>query len=183
MIIQNVKDSTWKVCIIGLKNVDVADVDSFLRIVKDRVHLGFQVFNADRVAGWRHVFFGAVNAVGAFESGLQVSNSIPIETLLYVSCQDQIVKALKRVGIRDGVERIVFVFFAKSIEEFDGLNGRLEAFGVLDDLIMEITHSKFDLLKCVFGVSETSLETVGGDLFEALTSLIVEKGALIPTLR
>jgi len=183
MFIKNVKDSPWIVCIVGLKNLYVEDVDRFLRMIKDRVCLSFQVFNADRIAGWRHVFFGAINAVEAFENGLQVSNNIPIETLLYVSCQDQIVKALKMVGIRRGVERIVFVFFAKSIEEFEGLSSRLEAFGIQDDSILEVTCGKLEALKCIFEVSETSLETIGGDLSEALTNLIVEKGALIPTLR
>ncbi len=183
MIIQNVGDSPWKVCILGLKNVNVGGVDSFLRNIKDRIRLGFQVFNADRIAGWRHVFFGAVNAVEAFENGLQVSNNIPIETLLYVSCQDQIVKALKIVGIRPGVERIVIVIFAKSIEEFRGLNGGLEDFGVQDDSIMEVTFDKLEALKCIFEVSEKSLETIDGDLSEAITNLIIEKGALIPTLR
>ena len=167
----------------GLKNVDVVDVDSFLTLINDRVHLDFQVFNADRISGWRHVFLGVVNAIEAFENGIQISNSIPIETLLYVSCQDQIVKALKKVGIRRGIEEIVFVFFAKSNEAFEGLDKILEAFGVQDDSIIEVTHDKLEVLKSIFEVSETSLETIGGELSEALTKLIVEKGALIPTLR
>jgi tRNA threonylcarbamoyladenosine modification (KEOPS) complex Cgi121 subunit len=183
MIIKNLGDSPWKICILGLKNVNVGDVDGFLSNIKDRVRLDFQVFNADRIASWRHVFFGAVNAVEAFKNGLQVSNNIPIETLLYVSCQDQIVKALNTVGIKRGVERIVFVIFAKSNAEFKGLNSKLGAFGVQDDSIMEVTYDKLEALKCIFEVSETSLESIGGDLSEALTSLIIEKGALIPTLR
>lgn len=184
MIVQRVKNSDWKVCVLGMRNVFVTDIDVFLEKIEDATgSCCFQVFDADKIAGWEHVFYGAVNAIAAFESDLQVSNSLPIETLLYVSCQDQIVKGFRMVGVRRDIERIALVFFSKSMEEFAKILVGIEIFGSLDDSVMEVTDEKLEVLKVLYEVSDSAFETIEGNVFEILTSLVVEKGALIPTFR
>ena len=81
-----IKGSRWNVVIGGFREVDVSDVDELLRRLGEAVspHV-FQVFDADRVAGWEHLFFSAVNAVKAFQAGAAVSKSLAVEVLLYAS--------------------------------------------------------------------------------------------------
>jgi tRNA threonylcarbamoyladenosine modification (KEOPS) complex Cgi121 subunit len=59
-----------------------------------------QLFDADLVATWQHPYFAALNALAAFKSGRNLSNSVAVESALYASAQRQIKKALSFIGVR-----------------------------------------------------------------------------------
>lgn len=180
-----VQGADWFVSIGGFRDVSVGDVDSFISRVRETLpDVRFQAFDADRVAGWRHLFFAAVNATVAFEGGRRISRSLEVETLLYASCRDQISQAFEVVGVSDRTVRVALLVFAESRLEAEGVFTDVSGvIGVPDDSVLDVSGEKWGELKSVFGVSDKELGAVRGPAEEALTKLIVERGALLPLRR
>ncbi|MCW3979733.1 MAG: KEOPS complex subunit Cgi121 [Candidatus Bathyarchaeota archaeon] len=180
-----IKGSGWHVAIGGFRGVSVADVDELLRRVEEAASPAlFQLFDADRVVGWRHLFFAAVNAVKAFEGGAAISRSLEMEALLYASCQDQISQALEVVGISSESNKVGLLVLGRSPEEAEAAFERISGvLGGADDSVLEINEAKFEGIRSAFGVSDVELEAVEGPVEEALTWLVVERGALLPLRR
>ena len=180
-----VKGSGWVLCIGGFRAGAVSDVDRLLDSLEGAVSPQlFQVFDADRVAGWEHLYFAAVNAVKAFEAGSAVSKSLAIEVLLYASCQDQIKRAFKILGLSPSTEQVALLVMADGAEEaeraFERASGLI---GTEDDTVLLVDDEKFEKQRRVYSVSDLELEAVGGPRNAALTSLLIERGALLPVHR
>ena len=183
--ISGVKGSDLVASVGGFSGVSVDNVDCFISLIRETLPgVRFQVFDADRVAGWRHLFFAAVNAVRAFEGGRGISRSLEVEVLLYASCRDQISQAFEVVGVSERTARVALLVLGESPEEteeaFTDVSGVI---GVPDDSVLEVSGEKWDELKSVFGVSDKELGAVRGPAEEALMKLIVERGALLPLRR
>jgi tRNA threonylcarbamoyladenosine modification (KEOPS) complex Cgi121 subunit len=180
-----VKGSDWAVSIGGFRDASIGDIDGFLERMGEAVAPAlFQVFDADRVAGWEHLFFAAVNAVKAHEAGAAISRSLAIEVLLYVSCQDQISRALDIVGVTPSTERVALLVLADGMEAAEKAFGRASvALGRDDDSVLGLDAEKCVRIKETFGVSDSEIEAVGGSELDALTWLLVERGALLPLRR
>lgn len=173
------------VALAGARGVEVGDVDAALDVVR-RLSGGsaFQLFDAGMVAGCRHLFHAAVNAVHAIRGGSAISNSVEVESMLYASCQDQISKAFTLMGLSPQVKNVAILVLSEDPSETGRLAAEIaERLGVQDDDVLDVTPEKYERLKEVFDVGDEALATVGGDPYEALTSLVVEKGALLPLRR
>ena len=184
MIARPITGSDLHVAIAGARGVRVDVVDDVLRLVQEAAggHT-FQLFDAGMVAGWRHLYHAAVNAAKAVESGTAVSKGLDVETLLYATYQDQIAKAFLLMGVSRSTRAAAVVVFGRDPDAVTGTAHRAAgALGEQDDGVLQVDEAKFGRLRKVFEVSDASLEAVGGDPHKALTSLIVEKGALL-TLR
>ena len=180
-----IKGSDKAVSIGGFRGVKVNDVDELLSSLSGATSPAvFQIFDAARIAGWRHLYMAAVNAVGAFESGSPISRGLGIEVLLYASCQDQISRALDVVGVGPGTEKLALVVLRDGPSEAEAAFGKAaDILGEADDSVLGLDETKFREVAKVFGVSENEFEAVGGERNKALTSLLVEKGALLPLRR
>jgi tRNA threonylcarbamoyladenosine modification (KEOPS) complex Cgi121 subunit len=122
--------------------------------------------------------------VGAFEGGRGISRSLEVEALLYASCRDQISQAFQVVGISESTTNVAFVVFAGSPEGSEKpFTVISRGIGTPDDSVLDVDSHKGGVLQRVFGVSDEELNAVRGPLDEALTSLIVERGALLPLRR
>jgi tRNA threonylcarbamoyladenosine modification (KEOPS) complex Cgi121 subunit len=180
-----IKGSDMAVSIGGFRGVKVNDVDELLSSLSGATSPAvFQIFDAARIAGWRHLYMASVNAVGAFESGSPISRGLGIEVLLYASCQDQISRALDVVGVGPGTEKLALVVLKEGLGDAEAAFEKAADFlGEVDDSVLGLDEEKFREVIKVFGVSENELEAVGGERDKALTSLLVEKGALLPLRR
>lgn len=180
-----VKGSSWYVSIGGFRDISVGDVDRLLSQLREAASpCLFQLFDADRVAGWRHLFFAAVNAVKAFEAGAAISRSLAVEVLLYVSCQDQISKALPAVGLSPKTKRTALLVLEETPKAAENAFRRVSGvLGTADDSVQLIDDDKFEEIKRFFNVSEPELDALGGLREEALTWLLVERGALLSVRR
>jgi tRNA threonylcarbamoyladenosine modification (KEOPS) complex Cgi121 subunit len=149
--------------------------------------LAVQIFDAKSIAGWRHVYYAVVNAMTAFRTGRNITRSLPIEILLYVSGQDQIDKALQVVGIEDSTSRICLVAVADSEDEATNFQERFQRRFSLqrDDSVLEIQdEGKIRHLKEAFSIGDLEMEAmINGELSreEALRGLLIERGALLAT--
>ncbi|MGB9622526.1 MAG: KEOPS complex subunit Cgi121 [Candidatus Bathyarchaeia archaeon] len=177
--------SEWFVCIGGFRCPAIRDVDAFLERLKTVASSSIiQVLNARRVAGWGHLFFAAVNAVKALESKRGLAKNLGIETLLYASCQDQISAAFQLLGVSPDTEELALIVFSQ--DKRDAESSFKKAAGIIgfeDDRVLEVTEDKILTLKRIFDISDTELETMGGESPEALASLIIERGALLAAHR
>ena len=180
-----ISGSELRVAITGARGVHIVNVDETLKTIQvesqDKV---FQLFNADMVAGERHLYYAAVNAVGAQSGGYAISRNLDVETLLYASCQDQISKALRLMGVKHDTRRVAVLVFSDNVNEAKTFAEKIvDNIGEQDDGVLEISPDKYESLKKAFGIIEETIKTVGSEPYDALTSLIIEKGALMPILR
>jgi len=179
---RGIDDSEWFACIGGFRNISITDVDGLLKKAASDSNAVIQLFNAERIAGSEHIFFAAVSAVKAFESGSAMSKSLGMEVLLYASCQDQISRAFGILGISRGTYDVGLLVMAKCYEEargrFEEVSGLI---GREDDSVLEIDDEKFGTLKGIYAVSDVELEAMGGR--ESLPDLIIERCALLAIRR
>ena len=182
MILRELEGLGYHVCVGGFRTEPVADVDKLIELLSAEASPhAFQVFDADRVAGWRHLFFAALNAVKAFRDGYNVSKSLGIEVLVYASCQRQIREAFRIVGVRPGCSRMALVTLSEK------RRGCLEAYrrcarllGAEDDSVLEVSGEKLEVIKEVYGVTPQEMESRCGEApGEAVSWLIVERMALL----
>jgi tRNA threonylcarbamoyladenosine modification (KEOPS) complex Cgi121 subunit len=175
------------VAIAGFRNVKIKDVNSFLECVRGEVQEPcIQFFDAKLIAGQQHLHFAAVNALKAFEEKLNISSSLTIEVLLYVSAQRQIRKAVDMLGINPHSSQVAVLVIAETKREADVA---LEAVSKLisgerDDGVLELTDEKFKGIKKLFGVSDLEIDAKlrkEGLEREALVDLVIEHVALLAT--
>ena len=181
MVYTNLIDgSEWIVSIAGVKDVQVNDVDELLEKLR-RVSSphSFQLFDAEKVAGWKHLYYAAINAVKAVQTGSAISKSLDVEILLYAACLDQISKAFRTLGISRKSSDIAVLCMEKSPITMKNIHYLIEILGEPDDTVLEVNQTKYELLMEDFEISNQAIETVGGDKYATLSKLIIEKGALL----
>ena len=106
---------------------------SFKNISDDK-GVKIQVFNLDKVVSLDHVVIAAYHANKAFINETNLSKTIDIEFLLYLSCQRQIKLAFETFGISDGKMKIGISIFGSNNKEFESIKKKLdEILPVKDD--------------------------------------------------
>jgi KEOPS complex subunit Cgi121 len=181
----SVKGSDWHVVVGGFRDVSIDDVEGLLSEVGEAVGASpFQLFDAERIAGWEHIYFAVVNAVRAHEGGAAISRGIAMEVLLYAACVDQISQALDVVGVTPSTERVGLLVMSMNYgEATEAFNRASDLLGMADDSVLAVDGGKLEAIAVVYGVSDVELATVCKPREEALTWVIVERGALLPLRR
>lgn len=183
--VASINNSPFVIAITGIKSSRITDIDK--TIIQTRAIVSpylFQFFNADLVAGWQHIYFASINAVNAFKTGVNISKNLEVETLLYATGHDQISKGFQLMGISKTTSRVALLVIAKDRETACLLCENVaKEIGIIDDKILTINEEKYGMMMEVFDINDLSIEAVGGDRFEALSNLIIEKGALLPLRR
>lgn len=144
-----------------------------------------QLVKSDVVAGLEHLRLAAGNAIYSFNGKRRRSKSLAMELLLYISCQGQIAKAIKFLGVDSKDSRIALVALSDSkdaIQELDR-RARLIVSGEQDDNLIEIgTKQKMTQLQRSYGLTSREMEAarfVGEADSSVLKRLIVERSALL----
>ncbi len=99
----------------------------FNQISKDK-DVKIQAFNLEKIISLNHIIIAAYHANKAFINETNLSKSIDIEFLLYLSCQRQIKLAFKEFGIEDKEMRIGISIFGIDKQEFESIKYQLETF-------------------------------------------------------
>src|SRR2546422_11675933 len=147
---------------LGFNKASIPDPEhalKLLRAVDSQAEV--QLLKADLVAGPEHLHFAARNAIYSFKGKRRRSKSLAIELLLYISCQRQIAKAIKILGVDSADSRIALVALSDSkdaIQELDR-QARSVVGGVEDDDLIEIgSRQKMARLQRSYGVTGTEME-------------------------
>ena len=167
------------VTITAAENINVADINETLGQLDQMNHgTTYQLFDADKITGKYPIYYAAANAYYAMENSGNISNKLEVETLLYASTQNQISKAIELVGVSKNTERIVVAVISET-ENDPAATKIAEYLGDPRDNALEQTPEKYIALKKLYEITDTAIDTVGGDKYKALTSLITEKSTLI----
>lgn len=170
------------VCALGrIKNVEsfIVQVLSFSK----KENLVVQAFDATAIYSTDHLISATEHAKRAFQQGTNATNSLALEILLYASGERQIEKALKKIGVTKGQQRVAFVLT-------DGLNGKRNASSeaALKKKLLQTLHLQSDET-AIRGDKET-LQRFGITEKELLTTpeshygdLILEKIALVDVMK
>ncbi len=171
--------------ITGFCNVKLGDAKTFLDKVRSDLPSGVevQVFDADLIATWQHLYFGTLNALTAFKNGRNLSKSLAVETVLYVSAQRQIKKALNLVGVKEATGNLaVLAVGEKEAVVSEALLVVADHLGAVpDEGVLELSQVKVGRIREVFGVSDAALQAVSAEEDVALVALVVEQMALLAT--
>ncbi len=95
-----ISESKLNVTITGARGVSIPDINETLKgldVIADGVL--YQLFDAGKIAGPNHIYYAAANADYALRNGLNISNNLNVETLLYAACENQINKAIRLIGV------------------------------------------------------------------------------------
>lgn len=154
-----------------------------LRSINNQVEV--QLVKADLVAGQEHLQFAARNALNSFNGVRRRSKSLAVELLLYVSCQRQIAKAIRLLGVDSNDSRVALIALSDSRNEIQELARLAESIikGKQDDSQIEIgSKQKMLKLQNSYGVTHREMDAVrfeGETESSVLKRLIVERSALL----
>lgn len=144
-----------------------------------------QVFDAESIATWEHLYFAVLNALMAFKTKSNFSRSLAMETILYASGQRQIRKATEILGVKPGSAKIASVLIGENAESLEStLSQILNKIGAQrDETVLELTEAKAANIRRIFRISDGELDSVmkGCETKEALTNLVIERMALLIT--
>lgn len=171
----------------GFRNVKIEDAKVFLEAIRKQIpeDTEVQFFNADLVASWQHLYFAILNALTAFRTHRNISKSLAVEVMLYVSAQRQITKAIELSGVKPNSTNIAIVILGenpKSVET--ALSAVAKRVGKNpDETVLELSQEKIVRIRQAFSVSDVELETVkaNGNAEQALVDVVVERVALLAT--
>jgi len=144
-----------------------------------------QLVRADLIAGPEHLQFAARNAIYSFKGARRRSKSLAVEFLLYISCQRQIAKAIKFLGVDSDDSRIALVALSNSKDATQELDRHAKSVvgGEEDYGLIEIgSKQKIAELQRSYGVADTEMEAArleGETDSSVLKRLIVERSALL----
>ena len=159
------------------------NIDAFLNEVDEKFPKAvFQFLNAKFIAGPRHLVFAAVNALNAFKTGFNISRSLAVECLLYVSAQNQINRALALIGVSPATTEVALLVIAEQEKTarklLEGIADVVP--GTRNDSVLELTDVKSREIKGLFDISEAELSTRNNeDENISLTELVMEHCALL----
>ena len=176
------------ILITGLSNIRMSfdEIQEKLSTICNENQVIIQIFNAELVADWEHLFFSAIHSLEAFKQGKNLSNKLDIELLLYASGQHQIKVAIDKFGIRLETENIALLIMSNSIELLE--NAKLSIFklikGTEDESILKINENKFRKLCEIFKISSLEIETASDsadweDKIEALKQIVLNRIAFL----
>ncbi len=172
------------ITITGFKGVKIEDVHILLEHIREKAKSGcVQLFDASLIASWEHLYFAAINALRAFETGLRISNDLAIETLLYASAQHQIRRAVELVGVKPSSYDIGVLIISETKTEADRtlriLSDTLQ--GTVSNEALELTKEKIETIRNFFNISHLEMEAAsrGESPEKTLVDLVIEHMALL----
>jgi len=171
---------------LAFTNAGIKDPEHALKQLRSINALAeMQLVKSDLIAGPEHLQFAARNALNSFNGDKRRSKSLAVELLLYLSCQRQIAKAIRFLGVDSEDSRIALIALSDSKDAMQELASHAESIinGKQDDSQIEIgSKEKMALLQHSYGVTRKEMEAAR---FEeetessALKRLIVERSALL----
>lgn len=174
--------------IIGYRLRQTIDPEGFIEAARDACRpVMAQFFDAETLAGEKHLFFATLNAMKSFSQGRNIAQTLDVEILLYASTQRQIAEAIRMVGLRPQTITLAAVLVGDNEEAVASAAKRLEPLvpGDRDQSVIDrFNEEKLITLMEIYGIDENELGALFGiGAGEALPWLIVERVALLDPKR
>jgi tRNA threonylcarbamoyladenosine modification (KEOPS) complex Cgi121 subunit len=147
-----------------------------------------QFLDGENIAGKEHLEIAAINALHAFKTGINISRSLPMETLLYASAQRQIAAAILKIGVTDNSRMIGFVSFSGSENDATRQENEIAQFvgSELDEsLLDEWSEEKKERIMALYEIGITELEAISTPPQargkSTITRAVIERVAILAT--
>jgi len=166
-------------CEIRMARCTIRDRALFLDVLRETA-LKFEIhiicFNADMMAGVRHVRKAVFTAARSFNRGDPLANTLEMEALLFAAGSRQCAIA-SSFGVHEGENRLYVCCFPSCSAVWTTLTPFLE---LTDDDSDVMNLQKKARLMALFEITERELEAAGKD---RLTDLVLERVALLNVSR
>src|SRR6266852_9400341 len=143
---------------LGFAKASIADPEHILRQLRSvNEQAEVQLVKADLIAGPEHLQFAARNAIYSFNGKRRRSKSLAMELLLYISCQRQIAKAIRLLGVDSKDSRIAIVALSESRAALEELARAAQSMvgGEADEDLIEIqSEQRFAKLRRSYGITD-----------------------------
>jgi len=170
----------------GFIKASIADPEHTLKLLRAvNSQAEVQLLKADLVAGPEHLQFAARNAIYSFKGKQRRSKSLAMELLLYISCQRQIAKAIRLLGVDSKDSRIAIVALSESRAALEELARAAQSIvgGEADEDLIEIqSEQRLAKLQRSYGITDKAMEAArleGETDSSVLKRLIVERSAFL----
>jgi len=173
--------------ITGYRNIKFTKAEAFLKAnrKKTQQNVDMQFFDAGLIATQEHLYFGALNALQAFQNKTNISKSPAMETMLYASAQRQIKKAIQRCGIKPETTSMAVIMIGEDPTQIKTMREAINScVGVEpDEKVLEMSNLKEQKIIETFHITDQELKTVmkNDKREEAIVNLVVERVALLAT--
>jgi|SRR2546425_2112928 len=171
---------------LAFSNARVSDPEQTLKQLRSiNNQTEIQLVKTDLIGGPEHLQSAARNALYSFKGERRRSKSLAMEFLLYISCQRQIAKAIRLLGVGPGDSRIALVALSGSKDAIQDLDrrARLVVDGEEDKELIEIgSKQKMTGLRRSYGITSKEMDAArfeGETDSSVLKRLIVERSALL----
>lgn len=153
----------------------IEDIELFLKKIKEKAKDSdtvIQAFDADKIAGERHLLFAIEKAMNSFKSGRNIANDLGKEIMLYASGTRQINRAMK-IGVHNGLNNIALVGIGEDIDltTFDEIT---------PGNVLQYDISKNQVLMDIFNITGEEVKCAGVD---RIPELVIERVALVDVLK
>ena len=171
--------------VLGYKEVKILSVKNFLNKVRKKTNnIPLQIFDANCIAGEKHVLFATLNALNAFKQKRNVSKSIEVEILIYASGQRQIAKAIEMIGLKEETSEIAVAFITIKEDDIQKIQDDVSAIvsGRRDDRIIGFQKHKPKKIIEVYNITNldrNGLLNTTTSFWDALVANIIEKTAML----
>lgn len=160
-------------CTIGDRSRFLDDLRGIARAGSCRIIL----FNADRLAGKRHAALAVSLARRAFEQGVNISNTLEMEALLFAAGSRQC-NVAAAFGVHEGENRL----YVCSLPDSAGIRTALETLVCFVDEDGEVIGpEKREVLMRDFDISPAEISAAGGE--SRIVDLVLERVALLQVMR
>jgi len=171
------KDTSCEIKAAVCTIVDTAGFLKTLQQVSQECKVHLICFDADRIAGTRHVKAAVRHALRSFAAGKPISNTLEMESLLYAAGSRQCSIATS-FGIHPGGNNLYICCVPANERAWDSLGCSVD---ILDAYPWEtITPEKQALLMKLFGITQEECATVQSSIF---SDLVLERVALLDVYR
>ncbi len=173
--------------ITGFRNIKIGNIKDFVNSIRRSVpnNVEVQIFNAELIATWQHLYFATLNALHAFQAKRNISKSLAVEIMLYAASERQIKKAMPFMGARENTSEIAVVLVGdKESSVKAGLNALTHYFQTEpDESLLELFEEKIDRIMRAFEITQTELDStlIRGHREQAVVNAVVERVALLTT--
>lgn len=171
--------------VLGFKEVRILSVKNFLNKVRKKTNnIPLQIFDANCIAGEKHILFATLNALNAFKQNRNISKSIEVEILIYASGQRQITKALEMIGLKEDTSEIAVAFITTKENEIKRIKADVSEIvpGRRDDKVVGFQKHKLKKIIEVYNIVDLDLNAflnLNKNFWDALVVNIIEKTALL----
>ncbi|TFG05562.1 MAG: hypothetical protein EU536_01610 [Promethearchaeota archaeon] len=168
-----------------VQNIDPQSIMKKFNEISGRHDVIAQICAASRVATWKHVFFGALYAMMAFNQQRNIANNLAMEILLYLSGQRQIKLAIEEFGVKNGSNVIILLGNVPATMTQALLESEKVIGGVTSDAVMTISEEKKREAICTyFQIGEAELNAIGAldtqsSFEEAIIGVVLNRMALV----